>query len=121
MILVVGDVLEADLYRIGRHSPARSIGPFDKDDRGTVDNVVPCKVREIVWTSQTVKVQMKYSCALRMIFVHERECRTGHIFTNSNTAADRLRERRLAGAEVAFERYDGWHPESPTQVLSPRA
>ena len=119
MILVAGDMLEADLQHVGGHSIARSIWPFNEDDRVTVDNVVPCKVREIVRTSQTVKVQMKDSCALRLIFVHERECRTGHIFANSNTAAHGLGKRCLPRAEVAFERDDGRRPETPPEFRAP--
>src|SRR5687767_13785057 len=119
MTIVARDVLEADLHDVGGHSIARSLGPFDEDDRSTVDNVVPRKVREIIRTSQPIKVQMKDGCALCMIFVHERERRAGHIFANSNTFADRLRQRRLAGAEVAFERDDHRRHEAAPELLAP--
>jgi hypothetical protein len=119
MILVAGDVLKVNLHHIGWHSFARSLGPFDDDNRVTVDNVIPGKVREVIGTSQTVKVQMKDSCALRMIFVHERECRTGHIFANSNTATDSLCQRRLPGAEVALESDDRGFLETAPKFFAP--
>src|SRR5688500_9714731 len=119
MTIAARDVLEADLHDVGGHSIARSLGPFDEDDRSAVDEVVPRKVREIIRTAQPVKVQMKDGCALCMIFVHERERRTGHIFANSNTAANGLGERRLSRAEVTFERDDHRRPESSPEFLAP--
>lgn len=121
MIVVACDVLEADFQGVGRHSIASSLGPFDEDDRVAVDNIIPGKVREIIGTLQAVKVQVKDGYVFSMIFIHERESRTGHILAHSNTAADSLGKCRLAAAQVALKRHDGWRPELPTEVLSPRA
>src|SRR5512138_2887696 len=54
-----------------------------------------------------------------MIFVHERERRTGHIFTNSSATTDGLRQRRFAGAEVALETDDRAALQASTKRLTP--
>lgn len=119
MVVVAGYVLEADRYGLVRHPTSCPVGPFDQNDRVTVDNVIPRKVREIIGTSQPVKVEMKDSCALSMMFIHERERRAGHIFENSDTAANGLRQCGLASAEFAFEGDDGGRLETPTELLAP--
>jgi hypothetical protein len=63
---------------------------------------------------------MKDSCALSMIFIHERKGRTGHIFADSNTATDGLSQSRLSSAEFALERDGRGGPEPPPEVLTPR-
>ena len=119
MIVVIRYVLESNAKSvIGQPIPG-AVCPFDDDDFATVDNVIPRQVREIIRTTQSVKVQVIDSCIVGVILVHERERRTGHIFTDSHTATNRLRQRRLSGTEFAFESDNRRSLEMPTEGLTP--
>ena len=119
MIVVIRYVFETNAKGfIGQPIPG-AIRPFDDDDFATVDNVIPRHVREIIRTTQSIKVQVIDSCIVGVILVHERERRTGHIFTDSHTATNRLRQRGLSGAEFAFDSDDHWCLQSTTEFLPP--
>jgi len=119
VVVVARDVLEPNARDPARHPCARAIGPFDDHDAITVDNVIPAKIREIVWSFQSVEVEMINGCVFALILIHERERRTGHILDDSHTPTDRLRQRRLPGAQVPFECDQRRSPETPTKLLTP--
>jgi hypothetical protein len=103
---VFRDVLQLNSDELVRQSIPCSLRPFDDYDGITVDNIIPPNVREIVWSAKAVKVEMEKCWTIRLILIHERECRTGHIFPDSNTGADGLRERRLPCSKVPLKRDD---------------
>ena len=119
MTVVIRNVFESNAKGLIGQPMTGAIRPFDDDDFATVDNVIPRQVREIIWTTQSIKVEVIDSCIVGAILVHERERRTGHVFTDSNTATNRLRQRRLSGAELAFESDNRRSLEMPTEGLTP--
>jgi len=119
MIVVSGNVLEAETKCVMWEPDACAFRPFNEHNLTAVENVVPPNIREIFRSVQSIKVEVVDCCAAHLIRVHERERRAGHIFTNSKTSTNRLGESRLSGAQISLKCNDGGRPKALPEFLPP--
>lgn len=116
---IIGKVLQQNRHVIRRKKVSRALRPFDEHQRVRREDLVPTEVRELVGTAEPVQIEVVNRRSRTGKFVHERECGAGYLVMHTVPAADRARERRLAGPQVAAQGHNERRASGPTEPLAP--
>ena len=110
---------EIDVKMIGRHTIACALRPFHDHNSSLAHEIIPSDVGELRLVVETVKIDMIHGRFVSFVPMDQRICGTRHRLDDSVSRADRLRQRRLACAEISTQRnYQRWY-DCFTELTAP--
>src|SRR5687767_3400046 len=116
---IPGEMLEIDGNVIGGKKRSRPLRPLDEYEAASRENVEPADVGELRFALETIEVEVEHPRPLRVVFMHKRKGRAGHLRGHPVSAADGTDQRRLSGAEITPDRHTERRMGRPAELLPP--
>src|SRR5689334_9886195 len=112
-------MLQRERHAAAREPIARAVRPLHEHERARAEDLVPRERVELLRAVEAVEVEMVDRRSGRLVLLHQREGRAGHLAGDAVPLADRLNERRLPCAELTGERDEQWGMRRAAESMAP--